>query len=49
MAKQQVPRDAVDGDRCPHCDGELDTGWECLNCGYDALWIAALSGAQTEQ
>jgi hypothetical protein len=23
-------------DRCPQCGGELDTGWECNDCGYDA-------------
>lgn len=21
---------------CPDCGGELDTGWECNSCGYDA-------------
>lgn len=24
-------------DRCPHCGGELDTGFECNDCGFDAL------------
>ena len=24
------------GDTCPRCLGELDTGWECNDCGYDA-------------
>jgi len=23
-------------DVCPECGGELDTGWECNACGYDA-------------
>jgi tRNA(Ile2) C34 agmatinyltransferase TiaS len=23
-------------DICPRCRGELDTGWECNDCGYDA-------------
>ena len=25
-------------DQCPevNCDGELDTGYECVTCGYDA-------------
>lgn len=23
-------------DVCPECGGELDTGWECTACGYDA-------------
>lgn len=27
---------AADQDRCPECGGELDTGWECNDCGYDA-------------
>lgn len=22
---------------CPKCGGELDTGWECNSCGYDAF------------
>lgn len=24
-------------DICPRCGGELDTGWECNDCGYDAM------------
>jgi len=24
---------------CPLCDGELDTGWECGDCNFDALPI----------
>lgn len=23
-------------DICPKCGGDLDTGWECNTCGYDA-------------
>jgi ribosomal protein L37AE/L43A len=23
-------------DICPECGWELDTGWECNECGYDA-------------
>jgi tRNA(Ile2) C34 agmatinyltransferase TiaS len=23
-------------DKCPECGGELDTGWECTDCEYDA-------------
>lgn len=30
----------VSQDRCPECGGELDTGWECNDCGYDARPIA---------
>lgn len=26
----------IDHDRCPECNGELDTGWECNDCGFDA-------------
>lgn len=24
-------------DRCPECGGELDTGFECNDCGFDAV------------
>lgn len=23
-------------DACPKCGSELDTGWECNSCGFDA-------------
>jgi hypothetical protein len=26
----------VSRDRCPECGGELDTGCECNECGFDA-------------
>jgi hypothetical protein len=26
-------------DTCPRCGGELDTGWECNECDYDARWL----------
>lgn len=26
----------VEDDYCPRCLGELDTGWECTDCGFDA-------------
>ena len=26
----------VADDQCPKCLGELDTGWECNDCGFDA-------------
>ena len=30
----------VSEDRCPMCLGNLDTGWECNDCRYDAEpWI----------
>jgi len=47
--KQLVPRDCVDENLCPKCGGELDTGRECNDCGYDAMWAANLSGGQTQQ
>lgn len=32
----------VSADRCAKCLGELDTGWECNECGYDwKPWIDA--------
>jgi len=27
-------------EKCPECGGELDTGWECVDCGFDAMSIA---------
>lgn len=27
-------------DICPECGGNLDTGWECNDCGFDARDIA---------
>ncbi len=27
-------------DRCPACLGELDTGWECNDCDFDAQHFA---------
>ena len=29
----------VSKDICPKCGGELDTGWECNDCGFDAYAI----------
>lgn len=26
----------IANDQCPECGGELDTGWECNDCGFDA-------------
>lgn len=42
MSEQPITRyerALVAQDICPRCRGELDTGWECLKCGYDAKWI----------
>lgn len=35
----QYQRDMVSRDICPRCRGPLDTGFECLKCGYDAAWL----------
>jgi hypothetical protein len=40
--------DLVNDDICPRCRGELDTGFECLVCGYDAMWIAEQSRSLNE-
>lgn len=37
---ESVEQDWVKQDRCPKCQGELDTGWECNSCGFDAKPIA---------
>lgn len=29
----------IDENKCPMCLGDLDTGWECNSCGYDAMPI----------
>ena len=34
----------VADDKCPVCPGELDTGWECNSCGFDARLIALTNG-----
>ena len=41
-------RNLVREDRCPRCRGQLDTGWECLDCGYDAEWIALAMSMEPE-
>lgn len=35
----------VKQDRCPECGGELDTGWECNDCGADCKLDLALRQA----
>ncbi len=27
---------------CPYCSGDLDTGWECNDCGADWMPVAYL-------
>jgi hypothetical protein len=34
-------------DLCPECLGQLDTGFECLHCGFDALPIQYYLGEWT--
>ena len=29
---------------CPYCSGDLDTGWECTDCGADWMPVAYLWG-----
>lgn len=37
----QWERDMVAKGNCPRCrEKSLDTGWECNECGYDAMPIA---------
>lgn len=35
-ALQEFVKQMIANDQCPKCLGELDTGWECNNCGFDA-------------
>lgn len=37
--------DRVSKDLCAKCDGELDTGWECNDCGWDGRPFALMIGA----
>lgn len=29
----------AEDDICPKCNGALDTGWECNDCGFDAMTL----------
>lgn len=48
MSRESNPRNLSDAaivelilqDKCPMCLCELDTGWECNECGYDAQPLA---------
>jgi hypothetical protein len=33
----RLHRELAREDSCPKCLGELDTGWECNDCGFDAM------------
>lgn len=37
----ELEKALVSEDICPQCLGELDTGYECNVCGYDARHIHA--------
>lgn len=36
---EELEQKIVALDLCPRCPGELDTGWECNSCGFDAKAI----------
>jgi hypothetical protein len=36
---------AIENDMCPQCAGLLDVGWECNDCGFDAMPEAKGEGA----
>jgi len=36
VKRPALRRQLVKQDICPQCGGELDTGWECNDCGFDA-------------
>lgn len=38
---EKTAKELVDDGICPECNGSLDTGWECNQCGYDARPIAS--------
>lgn len=35
-----IRRELARDDICPECGGDLDTGWECNSCRYDARDLA---------
>ena len=37
MASEMPASEMVAMDLCPKCGGELDMGWECNSCGFDAM------------
>lgn len=38
---ESLRKELVKEDYCPKCLGELDTGWECVTCGFDARPVCA--------
>jgi hypothetical protein len=42
MARNELrDKTLVSQDYCPECGGDLDTGWECNRCGFDAKHLIA--------
>jgi hypothetical protein len=39
-ASATLRKELVRRDLCPECGGQLDTGWECNACQFDAKPIA---------
>lgn len=35
-----VRKELAKRDICPECGGSLDTGFECNDCGFDAMELA---------
>jgi hypothetical protein len=37
LTADHLRKRAIDNDMCPQCAGLLDVGWECNDCGFDAM------------
>jgi tRNA(Ile2) C34 agmatinyltransferase TiaS len=44
---RELAEEYAANDICPKCYGELDTGWECTKCGYDAKPLIRKNGSQS--
>jgi hypothetical protein len=40
LTSPALRKEAVKHNFCPECSGQLDTGWECIMCDFDAREIA---------
>jgi hypothetical protein len=40
---QHIRQESANNDICPECGDELDTGFECIGCGFDAESIVKAS------
>jgi len=47
-AANNTPEARIARNQCPVCPGNLDTGYECNECGYDAM-PEALSASNAAQ